>query len=122
MTGTPRAANMSATVVLPLPIPPVKPMLNMVNSFLSTEQRIQRRTKEQCDRAAGRKKRSERQWFFEAHLADTRCREAKDRACHCRQQHDLRQRLPAEPRPKCCEKLEVAIAHAFDAAHQPEQP
>src|SRR5580698_10107513 len=119
-SGTPSAPNLSATVDLPLPMPPVNPTANMVSA--SPDRQIERRADKQRERAAGREKRTERQRLLETHTAAPRCRESDHGAGDGRHQHDLRQRGPAEPGAERGEQLEIAVAHSFDATHQPEYP
>src|ERR1700744_4284101 len=97
ITGTPCAANRSAMVVLPLPIPPVQPMLNIPRLLQAqksveslAEQGIKRCTEKQRNCATRCEKRPEWQRFLEAHPTDHRRHQSDNRARPCREQHDLR--------------------------------
>src|SRR3954471_13570179 len=101
----PRAANMSATVLLPLPMPPVRPMekgsgrgvaLMLMQEALGEGR--QRRAVQQGDQAGGGQVGAERNRRIAAMLGHHHQRDADHRADRRRQQDDGRQHGPTHPR------------------------
>src|SRR3569623_1686312 len=132
--GTPRRSKYRATVDLPLPMPPVRPMMSMplaygarrasASDLVRKEGEITRgkRVAQQQREPAGRGEiRSERNGDVAIAAAGDDEREADGCADHARQQHDHRQALPAHPGAQHREQLEIAVAHAFFAGRPVEQ-
>src|SRR4051812_6402199 len=108
MTAAPSSPSRFATLVLPLPIPPVSAMTGAMASQTLQIILEQLLAPEQRDHAAQNEVRAERNRHIATVTREYHQRNADDRAHHGRQQDNNRQHFPAEPRADRREQLEVA--------------
>ena len=131
ITTAPRLASIAPTVLLPLPMPPVRPMRKAVMRA-STRTSVRPGPAQPAEDALGPGEHDHQpgagEEGAEGHVAAFAQRrrhlhdDADDRADHRGAEHDRQDHLPAQPGTERGEQLEVAEAHAFLAGGELEQP
>src|SRR5437762_8285119 len=129
MTVAPSCANSAATVLLPLPMPPVSPTLKLgVRTMAllrsSPAQPVENATRagEHHDHTGPGEKGTEGNIAALAQCIGELHRDADDRAQHGSRQNDRQNHWSAEPGTERRQQLEVAVTHAFFAGGELEQP
>ena len=114
ITAAPSCASICSTVLLPLPMPPVRPTADGRMALkVRSRCRIDVRAEDHGREAGAGQERAEGHVAAFAQPAGKLQRDADHGADDRGHQDDRHQRLPAEPGAERGEQLEVAVAHAF---------
>src|SRR6476661_3564380 len=112
IVAAPSSRSIPSTVLLPLPMPPVRPTRTVAAPSEADDLQDGGRPEQQGREPGAREERPERHVAAFAQLAREFHGDADDGADDRGHEHDGHQRLPAEPGAQRREQLEVAIAHA----------